>query len=415
MFAGTVVLNSPSQIFEDVRELTTASNPNAFATLDQAQQGLKLSLKDDLLRYLVGEITFELDNVTPPKPEWKAMLKVTDPDRLQQTLSTLLAVANIEPVQSNEGAVTYRTVKIPSSPTSFEIGYVFVDGYLIIGSSRETVAEAVRLHRSGESLGKSKKFLASLPPGHSPAASALFYQDPMAMTLLQLRQVAPEIAGSLAQLAKVATPSVICVYGEEVAIREASMSNGIDVSAVLVGAAVAIPNLLRSRIAANEASAVGSVRTVNTAQVVYATDYPSRGYAPNLASLGTDPRGPRAVSPDHAGLIDQTLANESCTADAWCTKSWVPIQSYIPLQGAPVQRLCSARYSRRQQHGNKKLLFHLGRRDSLQSRPHSNLAGQCLGMPGVAPAAVAELENSDSLPGEPIWLSGVPRGRWRRA
>jgi hypothetical protein len=321
MFAGTVVLTSPSQIFEDVRELTTASNPNAFATLDQAQQGLKLSLKDDLLRYLVGEITFELDNVTPPKPEWKAMLKVTDPDRLQQTLSTLLAVANIEPVQSNEGAVTYRTVKIPSSPTSFEIGYAFVDGYLIIGSSRETVAEAVRLHRSGESLGKSKKFLASLPPGHSPAASALFYQDPMAMTLLQLRQVAPEIAGSLAQLAKVATPSVICVYGEEAAIREASMSNGIDVSAVLVGAAVAIPNLLRSRIAANEASAVGSVRTVNTAQVVHATDYPSRGYAPNLASLGTDPRGPRAVSPDHAGLIDQTLANESCTADAWCTKS----------------------------------------------------------------------------------------------
>jgi len=63
----------------DVREFTTASNPNAFATLDQAQQGLKLSLKDDLLRYLAGEITFELDNITPPKPEWKAMLKVTDP------------------------------------------------------------------------------------------------------------------------------------------------------------------------------------------------------------------------------------------------------------------------------------------------------------------------------------------------
>jgi len=321
MLASTVMLTSPSQIFEDLREFETASNPKAFATLDQAQQGLKLSLKEDLLRYLAGEITFELDNVTPPKPEWKAILKVTDPIRLQQTLSTLLAVARIEPEQSIEGGVTYNNVKIPSSPTSFEIGYAFLDGYLIIGSSHETVAEAVRLHMSGESLGKSKKFLAALPPGHSPAASALFYQDPMAMTLLQLRQAAPQMAESLSQLAKAVTPSVICAYGEEKAIREASMSSSVDVAAILVVAAVAIPNLLRSRIAANEASAVGSVRTVNTAQVVYTTTYPRRGYAPDLATLGTDPRGPNTVSPDHAGLIDQALANESCTPDAWCTKS----------------------------------------------------------------------------------------------
>jgi len=40
-------------------------------------------------------------------------------------------------------------------------------------------------------------------------------------------------------------------YGEEKAIREASTSNGVDVGAVLVVAAIAIPNLLRSKIAAN--------------------------------------------------------------------------------------------------------------------------------------------------------------------
>jgi hypothetical protein len=321
MLASAVVFANPPQMFDDVRELATASNPNAFATLDQAQQGLKLSLKDDLLRYLAGEITFELDNITLPKPAWKAILKVTDPNRLQQTLTTLLAFAHVEPVQSLEGGVIYRTVEFPSSPTSFEIGYAFLDGYLIIGSSRETVAEAVRLHRSGESLAKSKKFLASLPPGHSPAASALFYQDPMAMTLLQLRQAAPQTAASLSQLANVVTPAVICLYGEEKAIREASASNGVDVGVVLVAAAVAIPNLLRSKIAANEASAVGSVRTVNTAQVTYAAMFPQGGYAPNLAAFGTDRRRPGAGSADHAALLDETLANETCTSDAWCTKS----------------------------------------------------------------------------------------------
>src|SRR5260370_26752865 len=73
--------------------------------------------------------------------------------------------------------------------------------------------------------------------------------------------------------------------------------------------------------AANEASAVGSLRTVNTAQVIYATNYPQKGYAPNLATLGRDPRGPNVESANHAGLLNETLASESCTSDAWCTKS----------------------------------------------------------------------------------------------
>jgi len=321
MLAGTMVLANPRQIFEDVKELLTASNPNAFATLEQGEQALKLSLKEDLLRYLGGEITVELDNVTPPKPEWKAILQVNDPTRLQQTLSTLLGAAQMRAEQFDKGGVTYNTLRIPSSPTSFEIGYAFVDGYLIAGSSHETVAEAVRLHRSGESLGKSKKFLASLPPGHAADASALLYQDPIAMTALRLRQVAPEMAESLAQLAGESTPAVVCVYGEEKGIREASKSGTLDVAVVLVVAAIAIPNLLRSRMAANEGSAVGRVRTVNVAQVTYAMTYPKRIYAPNLATLGPDPRRPTANSEDHANLIDETLANESCTGDAWCTKS----------------------------------------------------------------------------------------------
>jgi len=88
-----------------------------------------------------------------------------------------------------------------------------------------------------------------------------------------------------------------------------------------VVAAVAIPNLLRSKMAANEASAEGSVRTVNTAQITYAMTYPKRGYAPNLATLGPDPQRAATYLPDHAGLLDESLANESCTDDAWCTKS----------------------------------------------------------------------------------------------
>jgi prepilin-type N-terminal cleavage/methylation domain-containing protein len=57
------------------------------------------------------------------------------------------------------------------------------------------------------------------------------------------------------------------------------------VAIILIIAAIAIPNLLRSRMAANESSAVGSLRTINTAEVTFATTYPTIGFA-TLAALG---------------------------------------------------------------------------------------------------------------------------------
>ena len=90
---------------------------------------------------------------------------------------------------------------------------------------------------------------------------------------------------------------------------------------ILVGAAIAIPNLLRARIAANESSAVGMIRTANTAQVMYSSSYPQRGFARDLATLGPDPRDLSASSADHANFIDAALGNAGCTAGVWCKKS----------------------------------------------------------------------------------------------
>jgi len=57
------------------------------------------------------------------------------------------------------------------------------------------------------------------------------------------------------------------------------------VAIILIIAAIAIPNLLRSRMAANESSAVGSLRSINTAEIAYSVTYPSVGFS-NLTSLG---------------------------------------------------------------------------------------------------------------------------------
>jgi len=83
------------------------------------------------------------------------------------------------------------------------------------------------------------------------------------------------------------------------------------VAIILIIAAIAIPNLLRSRIAANQASAVGSLRTLNTAEVTYATTY-NTGYTASLGNLGPPATGnPVATA---AGLIDSVLSGGNSTA-----------------------------------------------------------------------------------------------------
>ena len=77
------------------------------------------------------------------------------------------------------------------------------------------------------------------------------------------------------------------------------------VAIILIIAAIAIPNLLRSRMAANEASAVGSLRTVNTACVTYSTTYPQTGYPGSLSALGPS----ASATSTSADLIDSVLAS----------------------------------------------------------------------------------------------------------
>jgi len=74
------------------------------------------------------------------------------------------------------------------------------------------------------------------------------------------------------------------------------------VALILIIAAIAIPNLLRSKLAANEASAVGSLRSINTACVSYSTSY--GGYPPALSNLG--PGSPANATT--ADLVDSVLA-----------------------------------------------------------------------------------------------------------
>jgi type IV pilus assembly protein PilA len=104
------------------------------------------------------------------------------------------------------------------------------------------------------------------------------------------------------------------------------------VAIILIIAAIAIPNLLRSKIAANQASAVGSLRTINTACIAFSTSY---GQFPsaltNLGPIGSS----GTASSTSADLIDSVLSAGSKSGYNFTYSAATPFQSYSII-AAPI-------------------------------------------------------------------------------
>ncbi len=79
------------------------------------------------------------------------------------------------------------------------------------------------------------------------------------------------------------------------------------VAIILIIAAIAIPNLLRARMAANESSAAAGIRSITSAEVAYYGAFPTIGYAVQLQDLGRT--APCVPAPTSACLLDNNIAN----------------------------------------------------------------------------------------------------------
>src|SRR5512140_1822151 len=72
-------------------------------------------------------------------------------------------------------------------------------------------------------------------------------------------------------------------------------------------AAIAVPGLLRARQSGNEASAIGSLRAINSAQSTYSASCGNGFYSPSMSNLGTAPAGGTPfISPD-LGAADSVV------------------------------------------------------------------------------------------------------------
>jgi prepilin-type N-terminal cleavage/methylation domain-containing protein len=115
------------------------------------------------------------------------------------------------------------------------------------------------------------------------------------------------------------------------------------VAIILIIASIAIPNLLRARMSANEASAVGTVRTLNTAQISYNSAYPEVGFAGTLGALsGSSCSPPSSTS---ACLIDTQLASGTKSGYSFTlTASGTPAGTYQVIASPSVPNQTGVRF-----------------------------------------------------------------------
>jgi len=117
------------------------------------------------------------------------------------------------------------------------------------------------------------------------------------------------------------------------------------VAIILIIAAIAIPNLMRARMSANEASAAGSIRTINTAEVSYFTTYPTVGYAA-LSALGMGTTSPCAPTSAQGCFIDNTLAGGtkegySFSTPTATTSTYSSLAAPLALNSTGTRAFCS--------------------------------------------------------------------------
>jgi prepilin-type N-terminal cleavage/methylation domain-containing protein len=107
------------------------------------------------------------------------------------------------------------------------------------------------------------------------------------------------------------------------------------VGVILIISAIAVPSFLRSRMRANEGSAIASIRTIDTAAVTYSVSYPDLGFPTNLTSLGG--ADPCTASSTTACLIDDTVAQgaKSGYAFVWVGDGATPSVSFT-ITGTPL-------------------------------------------------------------------------------
>jgi hypothetical protein len=174
------------------------------------------------------------------------VVEVYNPTRLQWAIEQLVATAqrgmtaqsakgNLQITKEQVNGLTYYTL---STPLGMDINYVFTDGYLLAGSSRSLLTQAMQTRASGITLSRSSKFRAQMPQdGYVNFSGVIYYNvgavlGPMVDQLKSGGMLPAEMQKSADLLTANREPTLIYAYGEPdqivVASRGSFFGMGLD-------------------------------------------------------------------------------------------------------------------------------------------------------------------------------------------
>lgn len=226
------VTKEPQSIVDDILRMTTRQGSSPRQWLEGNNQ-LQINLRDDIATHLGGEAVIALDGPVLPTPSWKLIVEVHGQAELQVSLQRMMQAMNEQAQKNGQSGVAIQATSVAGQPfytvrdltSENDIAdYTFSGGYMILGSSRAVVMEALRTHSNGDSLARSASFKALLPKDENENYSAIGYQNLSPILQPLLSQLTGEEALMLQKLAVDAHPTVLCAWGKDNRIEAAGNS-----------------------------------------------------------------------------------------------------------------------------------------------------------------------------------------------
>ena len=212
------------ELFDELLGMVATVGPDALTEFESFQTEIGIDLRDDLAVAIGGEGTFAVDGPILPIPTWKLILEVYDPATLEHTIGEFIQRANIELIANGVEPITVETQSVngrtlttlrhPSSPIAFT--YTMTDGFMVAGSNRWAVNQAIAVRNSGMGLAQSAVFRTLLPDNGFTDCSALIYRNLSPIIGVLPQGAMGEQLGRYETLLKEsAAPGLFCAYGLE--------------------------------------------------------------------------------------------------------------------------------------------------------------------------------------------------------
>jgi len=219
--AASAVTKNAAEMFDDLLDLVSAQDAEAFNQLRNLELLLGIDLRNDLAGSFGGEATFAIDGPVLPIPSWKLIIEIYDSETFVHSLEQALILANVRLRAENQAEVrleassaggrTYHTLMRDGLDGAAV--FTTVDGYLVMAPSRALIEQAIDYRDSGVTLPASSAFRALLPANGYTDCSALIYRDLDGLIGAVPEEMFDEL-GLAEGLADGLGKGLVCIFGE---------------------------------------------------------------------------------------------------------------------------------------------------------------------------------------------------------